>query len=102
MIALTYHSVLARHWRGVLLHDMNAEDVTRCKKDLTLRVMDDGELGDGRLVFDANTEEVFQSHPSQWGINRNVRFAHKSQRVDHTRDAHMVGGARVIDETATA
>lgn len=95
MIALTYHAGLCRHWRGLLVRDISAEDLARCEKDPKLRVMDDGELGDGRLVFEESARSVFEDNPTQHGIVRYVRFV---TEVDHTVDAHLMGGARVIRE----
>ncbi len=97
MIAMTFHAALGNHWRGVLVRDLPAEALARCEQDDALRVMDDGKLGDGRLVFEESAREVFDQHPSQHGIGRNVRFV---RRLDHTVDAHLVGGARVIEESA--
>jgi len=97
MIALTYHAGMCRHWRGLLVPDMAPEDLHRCQEDPTLRVMDDGSLGDGRLVFEESARSVFEDHPSQHGIVRYVRFV---AEVDHKLDAHLMGGARVLQETA--
>ena len=95
MIALTYHAAVGRHWRGAVVHDMASEDVARCNADPVLRLMDDSKLGDGRLVFEESARAVFEDNPSLHGISRNVRFVTK---VDHTLDAHLLGGARVIQE----
>ncbi len=100
MIAITYHAEMARHWRGLLVPDMSPDDVDRCQQDMSLRQMDDGSLGDGRLVFDASAEKAF-TVPSQYGINRNVRFVSASESVDHLRDAHLTGGARVVERSST-
>ncbi len=97
MIAMTFHAALGNHWRGTLVRDLSPEDVARCKEDSSLRVMDDGKLGDGRLVFEDSAREVFDRHPSMHDIGRNVRFVRK---LDHTVDAHLVGGARVLEESA--
>jgi ectoine hydroxylase-related dioxygenase (phytanoyl-CoA dioxygenase family) len=97
MMALTYHAGICRHWRGLLAHDMSAEDIARCDADPTLRVMDDGSLGDGRMVFEESARPVFEAHPSQYGIVRYVRFV---EEVDHTQDAHLMGGARVLREAS--
>lgn len=97
MMALTYHAGICRHWRGLLVPNMSAEDLARCEQDPTLRVMDDGSLGDGRLVFEESARPVFQKHPSKYGIVRYVRFV---EEVDHKLDAHLLGGARVIRKTA--
>ena len=93
MLALTYHSPLCRHWRGLLLRDMSASDIARCEADATLRVMDDGTLGDGRLVFHASAARAFdRASPT---INRNARFV--DAPVDHLSGAHEVGGARLVE-----
>jgi len=97
MIAMTFHATLGKHWRGTLVRDLSQEDAARCQEDETLRVMDDGTLGDGRLVFEESARAVFEEHPSKHAIRRNVRFVHT---LDHTVDAHLVGGARVIQESA--
>ncbi|XOV84901.1 MAG: phytanoyl-CoA dioxygenase family protein [bacterium] len=97
MIALTFHAALGNHWRGVRVQDLAPQDIARCEANPSLRVMDDGSLGDGRLVFEESAREVFEQHASKYGIRRNVRFVHK---VDHTVDAHLVGGARVLEEAA--
>ena len=102
MIALTYHSGKAQHWRGLLVKDMKPEDIARCAEDPTLRLMEDGKLGDGRLVFEANAQQVFESNPSQHGVYRNVRFISEQLRVNHFRGAHLVGGARVVDDNVVA
>jgi len=99
MIGLTYHADVARHWRGLIVPEMTPEDVNACKNEASLRVMDDKALGDGRLVFQDDTASVFSDNPTRHQINRNVRFVSPPSRVDHTVDAHLVGGARVIEET---
>ncbi|MBV7335052.1 phytanoyl-CoA dioxygenase family protein [Chloroflexi bacterium TSY] len=73
MIALTYHSGLAKHWRGLLVPDMSQEDRQHCEEDPSLRVMDDGTLGDGRLVFDESARAAFESVDKIHGVYRNVR-----------------------------
>lgn len=97
MMALTYHAGICRHWRGLLVHDLSADDLARCEQDPTLRVMDDGSLGDGRMVFEESARPVFERHPSRYGIERYVRFV---EEVDHKLDAHLLGGARVIREAS--
>lgn len=99
MIALTYHAAIARHWRGWLVRNLPSADIARCEENPELRVMDDGSLGDGRLVFEESAREIFAENPSRHGINRNVRFV---AAVDHTVDAHMLGGAKVLRESADA
>jgi hypothetical protein len=98
MIALTYHSERCRHWRGRLTKNMDQSAVEACRQNPALRVMDDGSLGDGRLVFEENARDAFTSTESRHGINRNVRFADSSERVNHFLDAHLVGGARVVSD----
>ena len=91
MIAITYHSPLARHWRGLLI-DMNDDDLGRCESDQALRMLDNGRLGDGRLIFDDSARSAFD-RKSLHGINRNVRFVQGP--IDHIHGAHEVGGARI-------
>ncbi|MEM7362744.1 MAG: phytanoyl-CoA dioxygenase family protein [Pseudomonadota bacterium] len=91
MVAITYHSPLAKHWRGLLV-EMSDEEQRRCETDPTLRKLDDGQLGDGRLVFHENTRRMFDAD-NLHGIHRNVRFVEDA--VDHIHGAHEVGGARV-------
>ncbi|MEM7001238.1 MAG: phytanoyl-CoA dioxygenase family protein [Pseudomonadota bacterium] len=98
MIALTYHAARCLHWRGRLIHDLDPQAAAQCAQNVTLKVMDDGTLDDGRLVFDADTEAAFRPHSNPHGINRNVRFVQPPQRVNHFVDAHTVGGARVVDD----
>ncbi|NKB97908.1 MAG: hypothetical protein GKR90_05355 [Pseudomonadales bacterium] len=95
MIALTYHSAMAKHWRGLLAQDLDCADQARCSADNTLRVLDDGSLGDGRLVFDGSTRPAFEQS-SQHGIDRNMRFVDVPSRVNHFLDNHTLGGARVV------
>lgn len=96
MIAVTYHSARGQHRSGRLLSNMDPADIARCKEDQSLRVLDNGELGDGRLVFQEDTREVFESLRNLHGINRNVRFVDDPLTVNHLLDAHLVGGARVV------
>ena len=98
MIALTYHSGLAKHWRGLLVPDMSDADKARCEADSTLRVMDDGELGDGRLAFAESTREAFEATPNLHGVSRNARFIAAPYTVNHFVDAHLLGGARVAKD----
>jgi hypothetical protein len=98
MIAMTYHSGKARHWSGRLAKDMTPEDIARCVEDPTLRLIEDGILGDGRLVFEENAREIFESNPSRHAIDRNVRFIEAPLRVNHFHGAHRVGGASVVDD----
>ena len=96
MIAVTYHAGRCKHWRGLYLRDLDPEVVKRCESDPALRVMDDGRLADGRLLFQSDTRGVFDRAPNPYGIYRNVRFIEEPERVNHFLDAHSVGGARVV------
>ncbi len=97
MMALTYHAARCLHWRGRLLRDLPPEDLDACAADPTLRVMDSGELGDGRLVFDASASAAFAESESLHGVRRNARFVDAPLRVNHFLDPHLPGGARVVD-----
>jgi hypothetical protein len=99
MIAITYHAQRCLHWRGRLIKDMPAADVDRCRQDPALRVLDDGELGDGRLVFEESARDAFAA-ASLHEINRNVRFVDAPLNVNHFLDAHLIGGARVVGDGA--
>ncbi|MCB0122448.1 MAG: phytanoyl-CoA dioxygenase family protein [Caldilineaceae bacterium] len=96
MIALTYHSGLAKHWRGLLAPNLSDEEQQRCAADPSLRVMDDGTLGDGRLVFDESARTAFESTANLHGVYRNARFVEAPLTVNHFVDAHELGGARVV------
>lgn len=98
MIALTYHSGLAKQWRGLLVQDMTDEDQRRCEADPSLRVMDDGTLGDGRLVFDESAQVAFESVENLHGVVRNARFLEAPFRANHFLDSHELGGARVVEQ----
>lgn len=98
MIGLTYHSGLAKHWKGLLVPNMSEADKQRCAEDPSLRVMDSGELGDGRLVFDESCRAAFEVTANQHGIHRNARFVHDPFTVNHFLDAHSLGGARVVKQ----
>ncbi|MEM8767745.1 MAG: phytanoyl-CoA dioxygenase family protein [Pseudomonadota bacterium] len=98
MLALTYHAERCRHWRGRLAKNMDPADLARCLENPALRVLDDGALGDGRLVFEENARPALLSRESQHGINRNVRFVPAPARVNHFLDAHLIGGARVVED----
>jgi ectoine hydroxylase-related dioxygenase (phytanoyl-CoA dioxygenase family) len=84
MIALTY------------VQDLDPKIIEACKRDPSLKLMDDGELGDGRLVFEENVREVFERAPNPHGVNRNVRFVARPDRVNHFHDSHNLGGARIV------
>ncbi|MEZ4710167.1 MAG: hypothetical protein R3A44_23385 [Caldilineaceae bacterium] len=96
MIALTYHSALAKHWRGLLTPNLPEADRQRCAADPSLRVMDDGTLGDGRLVFDESARAAFESADNLHGVVRNARFVQAPFTVNHFVDAHELGGARIV------
>ena len=102
MIGLTYHAERCRHWRGRLTKDLPPADLRQLEQDPSLRVLDNGELGDGRLVFDADTRDVFADAPSLHGINRNVRFIDEPLTVNHFVDAHLIGGARIVSDDVVA
>ena len=97
MIAITYHAGRCLSWRGRLLHDISQEQLERCTQDPSLKVLDDGTIDDGRLVFDADVRAVFDGAPNLHGVNRNVRFIEAPLKVNHFIDAHLIGGARVIE-----
>lgn len=96
MIALTYHAGLAKHWRGLLVSNMSDEDRQRCQENPSLRVMDDGKLGDGRLVFDESARSAFEAADSLHGIYRNARFLEAPFTANHFLDSHSLGGARIV------
>lgn len=98
MLALTYHSRLAKHWRGLLMSDMDPIDLKKCEQKSHLRVLDNGELGDGRLVFQEDTRDVLDASRNLHGIDRNIRFVDQPLRINHFLDAQFVGGARVVSE----
>ena len=96
MIAATYHAEKSKHWRGVYIQDLGPDVAARCADDPTLRLMEDNTLGDGRLVFQSDVSEIYDTAPSLHGIDRNVRFIEDPERVNHFLDAHLPGGARVV------
>jgi hypothetical protein len=98
MIALTYHAKMANHWRGIWVKEMSANFAAEDARDTTLKIMDDGSLGDGRLVFESSAQKAFEASTSRFGVNRNARFV---EQIDHTLDAHLVGGARVIRDPSS-
>ncbi|MCZ8173017.1 MAG: phytanoyl-CoA dioxygenase family protein, partial [Brevundimonas sp.] len=102
MIAATYHAAKCKHWRGIYVRDIDPTTQAALEDDPKLRIMDNGALGDGRLVFDADARPVFEAVASMHGINRNVRFVAPPKRVNHFLDAHEVGGARVIEQAEPA
>lgn len=102
MIALTYHGERCRSWRGRLTKNMAPADIEACRCDPALKVLDDGSLGDGRLVFEESAREAFCSSGSLHGINRNARFVALPLKVNHFLDAHLLGGARVVSDGVVA
>ncbi len=97
MIALTYHGGRCLHWRGRLAKNLTSDEARQCRENPTLKLLDEGGLGDGRLVFDASARDAF-AEPSRHGINRNVRFVEPPARVNHFIDAHTRGGAQVSSD----
>ena len=100
MIALTYHAQRCKSWRGRLIKRLAPSIVEQMHNDSTLKIMDDGVLGDGRLVFAPSAHEVLASVENPHDINRNVRFVPSNQHVNHFLDAHLVGGARIVEDIA--
>lgn len=96
MIAATYHAARCQHWRGTYTQDLDVERAEKLAVNPELRIMDDGKLGDGRLVFQDDAQDVFEAADNIHGINRNVRFVKSPDRVNHFLDAHLLGGARVV------
>jgi ectoine hydroxylase-related dioxygenase (phytanoyl-CoA dioxygenase family) len=96
MIALTYHAEKSKHWRGIYIQDIANETLDQMSRDPALRILDNGELGDGRLIFQSDVREIFDTAPSPYGINRNARFVDLPERVNHFLDAHIIGGARIV------
>lgn len=96
MVGLTYHSPLAKHQRGTLV-DLSAEDKKRCTENPSLKLLDDGSLGDGRLYFQDSAQEAIESTPNLHGVYRNIRYFSEPQVVNHFLDAHLLGGARVSE-----
>lgn len=96
MIGLTYHSPLAKHWKGLLVPDISEDDKRRLEADPSLRVMDNGELGDGRLLFDESARPAFEATENKHGVYRNARFVEAPSTVNHFVDAHLLGGARLV------
>ncbi len=92
MLGLTYHAARANHWRGRVAHEVSAENRKLLDSDPNLKLLDEGGVGDGRLVFHSSARAAFAAE-SPHGINRNVRFT--EAEVNHLLDAHTRGGARV-------
>jgi len=95
MLGLTYHSGLDNHWRGRLVHDISAEDKEQIDNNPALKLLDEGGVGDGRLVFHESARSAFATD-SIHDVNRNVKFV--AEEVNHLVDAHSRGGARVGTE----
>ena len=95
MVALTYHSAMSKHQRGTLVN-LSKEDADACAQDHSLKMLDGGVLGDARLVFDADTQSAFEA-PNFHGVYRNARFIEAPRVVNHFLDAHLLGGARVVE-----
>jgi len=98
MIGLTYHAQRCRQWRGRLVKNLAAADMEKVLEDPALRVLDDGALGDGRLVFEESARDAFTATDNPHEINRNVRFVDETLKVNHFLDAHLIGGARVVKD----
>jgi len=99
MIALTYHSPLAKHFRGRLT-SLTTEELARCAADGTLKQLDGGGLGDGRLVFHDSAAPAFggtcgSDGTADHGVVRNARFVSDPLVANHFLDAHLIGGARI-------
>ncbi len=102
MIAATYHSALCKHWRGIYVPNIDPSTREALENDASLRIMDNGELGDGRLVFELDSAQVLDAAYSPHGVNRNVRFVAPPERVNHFLDAHELGGARITGNSQPA
>lgn len=98
MLAMTYHAKTANHWRGIVVDDLSEEAAAERAKAEYLRVMDDGTIGDGRLVFHHSAKEAIEAAPSLHGINRFARYVKPPYAVNHFVDAHLVGGAREVPD----
>lgn len=92
MVALTYHSALAKHQRGTLV-SLTSEQAQQCADNPYLKMLDDGTIGDGRLVFNASGEAQIKDVANPYGVHRNLSFVQET--VNHFLDAHLLGGARV-------
>ncbi|MFB0968499.1 MAG: phytanoyl-CoA dioxygenase family protein [Pseudomonadales bacterium] len=95
MVALTYHSTMSKHQRGTLVNLLD-KDARACELDPSLKMLDSGALGDGRLVFDADVKSAFDA-PNLHGVYRNARFVDAPLVVNHFLDAHLLGGGRVVE-----
>ena len=97
MIALTYHLALAQHQRGTLVNLSDAE-AEQCHNDASLKQLDDGSIGDGRLFFHESARAVLEGVANPHGIHRNIKFMETGINVNHFLDAHLLGGARAKSE----
>ena len=95
MVALTYHSAMAKHQRGTLVN-LTQIDADACEQDPSLKMLDSGVLGDARLIFDADARSAFEA-PNLHGVYRNARFIEAPRVVNHFLDAHLLGGARIVE-----
>jgi hypothetical protein len=95
MVALTYHSGMSKHQRGTLVN-LSEAGAAACELTPSLKVLDSGVLGDGRLVFDADATSAFDA-PNLHGVYRNARFVEAPLSVNHFLDAHLLGGGRVVE-----
>ena len=92
MLGLTYHSARGNHWRGRVVHDVAAEDQQQLDQNPDFKLLDEGGVGDGRLIFHSSARPAFEKE-SLHGIRRNIQFV--DQQVNHLIDAHMRGGAHI-------
>ena len=95
MVALTYHSAMAKHQRGTLVN-LTQIDADACEQDPSLKMLDSGVLGDARLIFDADAKSAFEA-PNLHDVYRNARFIEAPRVVNHFLDAHLLGGARMVE-----
>ena len=98
MIAATYHAAKCLHWRGALVAKLNAETLAQSSANPALRIMDDGRLGDGRLVFQSDVRDIIEQTDNPHNVERNVRFVDLPERVNHFLDPQGIGGARVVTD----
>lgn len=98
MIGMTYHAQRCQQWGGRLIKNLAPADMEKIRRDPALRVVGDGELGDGRLVFESSARDAFHATESLHQVNRNVRFVDEPLKVNHFLDAHLIGGARVVND----
>lgn len=92
MLGLTYHSARGNHWRGRIVHVVSPEDQVQLDDDPALKLMDEGGVGDGRLIFHSSARFAIEKE-SLHGVNRNINFV--DEEVNHLVNAHNRGGAHV-------